>query len=88
MIDSTNPSSKINLGMRSVDDELLILIEAVDNTLREGDEMDNPLEESDGIQDGLDDLEDELDLDEELEETTEPTEEVPSVGDAGSISQH
>ncbi len=59
--------------------------------LREGDEMANPLNESDGIQDELDDLEDELgelDAEPELEPEaeTELTEEDPSVGDAGSVT--
>lgn len=59
--------------------------------LREGDEMSNPLNESDGIQDELDDLEDELgepDAEPELEPEveTEPTEEDPSVGDAGPVT--
>lgn len=56
--------------------------------LREGDEMANPLNESDGIQDELDHLEDELgESDAEPEAETEPTEEDPSVEDAGSIPQ-
>ena len=55
--------------------------------------MANPLNESDGIQDELDDLEDELgesDAEPELEPEaeTKPTKEDPSVGDAGSITQH
>jgi hypothetical protein len=57
--------------------------------LREGDEMANPLNESDGIQDELDDLESELgELGEsELEPESEPPEEDPSIGDAGSVTQ-
>ena len=56
--------------------------------LREGDEMANPLNESDGIQDELDDLESELgELGEsELEPESEPPEEDPSVGDAGPVT--
>ena len=49
--------------------------------LRAGDEMANPLDESDEIQDELDDLESELD-------DLEPVEHEPSVGDAGPIPQH
>lgn len=51
--------------------------------LREGDEMANPLDESDELREELDDLESDLD---ELGES-EPTEEEPSVGDAGSVTQ-
>ena len=56
--------------------------------LREGDEMANPLNESDGIQDELDDLESELgELGEsELEPESEPPEEDPSIGDAGQVT--
>ena len=58
--------------------------------LREGDEMANPLNESDGIQDELDALESELgEPDEselEPEAESEPVEEDPSVGDAGSVT--
>lgn len=45
--------------------------------------MANPLNESDELQEELDDLESDLD---ELGES-EPTEEEPSVGDAGSVTQ-
>ncbi len=51
--------------------------------LREGDEMTNPLDETDGIQDELDELEDELSDVEPLE----PTDEDASVGDAGQAAQ-
>lgn len=45
--------------------------------------MANPLDESDELREELDDLESDLD---ELGES-EPTEEEPSVGDAGSVTQ-
>ena len=48
--------------------------------LREGDEMANPLDESDGIQDELDALESEIEFE------LEPAEENPSIGDEGSVT--